>query len=245
MRSRKSTDMRTIDVARGAGCSVQQVRNLVRDRVLPPARRTGAGYRVYDEAHLRSALAYRALADGAGPAEAKRIMRAAQAHRISDLLALLDAAHTRLDTERRDLALAEAAAAIIAEEPIDDVRPSDAMSISELATALGVRPSTLRHWDAEGLVVARRTSPSGPRQYLPDEVRDARIIHQLRMAGYRIASLRTLLPELRRMRRWDEAMTALAARQTDIDTRSRALLDGAATLTALLPPALGTDESFR
>ncbi|MFE1962358.1 MerR family DNA-binding transcriptional regulator [Streptomyces sp. NPDC059479] len=49
------------------GCSVRQVRNLERDGVLPSATRTAAGYRIYGEVHLRSALACRALAVGAGP----------------------------------------------------------------------------------------------------------------------------------------------------------------------------------
>ncbi len=242
MRSRKSANMRTIDVARHAGYSVQQVRNLERDGVLPPATRTSTGYRIYDETHLRCALAYRALAEGTGSVEAKRIMHAAHAHLTSDLLALIDAAHARLDTERRELKLAKEAAATISEEPIDDVRPSDAMSISELAVALGVRPSTLRHWDAEGLVVPRRASPRGPRRYFPDDVRDARIAHQLRMAGYRIAPLQALMPELRRTHRWDEVMTTLAARDASIDARSRALLDGAAALSTLIPPMRATSR---
>lgn len=58
----KSGDMRTADVARRVGYSVQQVRNLERDGVLPPATRTATGYRIYGEVHLQSALAYRALA---------------------------------------------------------------------------------------------------------------------------------------------------------------------------------------
>jgi len=228
--------MRTVDVARHAGYSVQQVRNLERDGVLPPAARTIAGYRIYSEPHVRSAMAYRALAAGTGPVEAKRIMRAAHGYPASDLLALLDAAHARLDTERRELKLAKEAAEAIAAEPIEDIRPSDSMGISELAVALGVRPSTLRHWDAEGLIVPGRASTRGTRRYSPDDVRDARIVHQLRMAGYRIAPLRALMPELRRAHRWDEVMTTLAARDASIDARAMALLQGAAALSALISP---------
>ncbi|MGC5010482.1 MerR family transcriptional regulator [Streptosporangium sp. DT93] len=228
--------MRTVDVARRAGCSVQHVRDLEHDGVLPPAARTATGYRVYDETHVRSALAYRALAAGTGPVEARRIMRAVRTRPLPELLALLDAAHARLDAERRDVGLARRAAATISEEPIGDVRPSDAMSVSELAVALGVRPSTLRHWDAEGLVVPRRASPGGPRRYLPGDVRDARIVHQLRRAGHRIAPLRALMPELRGARRRDEVTAALAARDASVDARSRALLDAAAALAALIPP---------
>lgn len=229
MGSRKSPEMRTVDVARRSGYSVQQVRNLEQDGVLPPAGRTPTGYRTYDDRHVHAALAYRALATGTGPVEAKRILRAA--HGTTNVFALLDAAHARLDTERRELALARAAAEAIAAEPIDDVRPSDSMSISELAAALGVRPSTLRHWEAEGLLVPHRAA--NRRVYAPDQVRDARVVHQLRMAGYRIAPLKALMPELRHGR--DELMTMLAARDASIDARSRALLAGAAALHALMP----------
>ncbi|MFI7613676.1 MerR family transcriptional regulator [Nonomuraea terrae] len=226
--------MRTADIARRTGYSVQQIRNLERDGVLPPVGRTPTGYRIYGDPHVHAVLAYRALAAGTGPVEAKRIMRAAHAHPLSEALALLDAAHARLDTERRELALAKKAAEAITAEPIDAVRPSDAMSIAELAAALGVRPSTLRHWDAEGLVVPGRDSVRGPRRYSPDQVRDARVVHQLRMAGYRTAPLKALMPQLRRGRRWEEVLSTLAARDASIDTRSRALLEAAAALNTLL-----------
>jgi DNA-binding transcriptional MerR regulator len=219
--------LRTADVARRCGYSVQQVRNLERDGVLPPATRTASGYRLYSALHVRSALAYRALAAGAGPAAAKDIVRAARLL-PARALALLDAVHARLDTERNDLRQAQLAAAATSREPIADVRASDSMSVSELASALGVRPSTLRHWEAEGLVTPDRLR--GARRYMPVHVRDARIVHQLRMAGYRITPLRDLMPRLRD----DDLASVLAAREASITARSRALLDGAAALRDLL-----------
>ncbi|MFE3584842.1 MerR family transcriptional regulator [Streptomyces vinaceus] len=230
----ESASMRTVDVARLSGYSVQQIRNLERDGVLPPAARTASGYRVYARVHLDSALAYRALAAGTGPVEAKDVLRAAHAGAVPRLLARLDAVHARLDRERTELALAQEAAAAISDEPIADVRPADAMGVSELAAALGVRASTLRHWDAEGLVVPDRRG--GIRRYSPAQVRDARIVHQLRGAGYRIGPLRTLLPELRRGRRWEAVEAALAAREAGIAARSRALLEASPALLALLTP---------
>ncbi|TDQ54336.1 MerR family transcriptional regulator [Actinorugispora endophytica] len=233
MKSRKS-GLRTVDVARRVGCSVQQVRDLERDGVLPLAARTRAGYRVYTEAHVRAALAYRALAAGVGPAEAREMVRAAHRYPASDLLELLDAAHARLHAERQGLALAKEAAGTIAAEPIEDPRPSDSMGVSELADALGVRPSTLRHWDAEGLVVPRRSAPRRARVYSPGDVRDARVVHQLRLAGYRVGPLKALMPRLRRASRWEEVAGALAAREADVASRARALLRGAAALSALI-----------
>lgn len=230
----KSGHLRTVDVARRAGYSVQQVRNLERDGVLPAATRTVTGYRVYGEIHLRSALAYRALAAGVGPVEAKEIVRGVHRFPLSRVLALLDAAHARLDTERTELRQAKEAARAISSEPIEDVRAADSMSVSELAAALGLRPSTLRHWDAEELVVPDRHPVRGTRRYTPAQVRDARIVHQLRKAGYRIAPLRALMPELRRARRLADVADALAARDAGIAARSKALLDGAAALSAVL-----------
>lgn len=225
---------RTVDVARRAGYSVQQVRNLERDGVLPPADRSPGGHRVYREIHARSALAYRALAAGVGPVEAKRILRAVHAGEQARALAMIDAAHAGLHTERVDLELARQATEAIATEPITEVRGSDAMSIAELATALGVRTSTLRHWDAEGLVVPGRSAASGgARRYSPEQVRDARIVHQLRQAGYRIEQVRKVVPELRRHS--TQVREALTARDAAITARSLALLDGAAALRELLP----------
>ena len=233
-RQTRAVDMRTVDVARRAGYSVQQVRNLERDGVLPPATRTATGYRIYAEVHLQSVLAYRALAAGVGPTEAKKIVRAVHHGLASQVLALLDAARARLDAERTDLRQAKRAAQAISSEPIEDVRASDSMSVSELAAALGVRPSTLRHWDAQGLVVPDRDHVRGARRYTPTQVRDARIVHQLRRAGYRIAALRALMPQLRHARRSEDVASALAARDASIAARSKALLDGSAALSAVL-----------
>ncbi|KZB82986.1 transcriptional regulator [Amycolatopsis regifaucium] len=227
--------MRTAAIARRAGYSVQQVRNLERDGVLPPAARTPSGYRSYGEIHVRSALAYRALAAGVGPVEAKKIVRAAHREPVGRVLALLDAAHAALDTERAELREAREAVRVISGEPIGDVRGTDAMSVSELATALGLRPSTLRHWDTERLVVPSRDR-RGTRRYTPAQVRDARIVHQLRLAGYRVEPLRALMPELRRSRRLEDVTAALAARDDAITVRSRALFDGTAALSAVLSP---------
>ncbi|MFE2146360.1 MerR family transcriptional regulator [Streptomyces sp. NPDC059456] len=237
MATLQSTALRTVDVARRTGYSVQQVRNLERDGVLPPAERSAAGYRVHAEVHVQSALAYRSLAVGTGPVEAKRILRALHEGPEARLLALLDAVHARLDRERTQLALAREAAARISAEPIADVRPADAMGVSELAAALGVRASTLRHWDAEGLVVPDRLPPRGTRRYTPAQVRDARIVHQLRGAGYRVGPLRALLPDLRSGHRREAVESALAAREAGIATRSRALLDASAAIRAILGPS--------
>lgn len=230
-------NLRTVDVARSAGCSVQQIRNLERAGVLPPAIRSSTGFRIYTEEHLQSALAYRDLAVAAGPVEAKRIVRSVHTCPASTTVALLDAAHARLHAERAELALAKDAAAVISAEQIEDVRASDWMSVAELAAALGVRTSTLRHWDTEELVIPDRKAPTRERRYSPSQVRDARIVHQLRKAGYRIAPLRAVMAQLRRPAGSGDVGAALAVRDETLTTRSRALVDATAALAGLLPPS--------
>lgn len=82
MNSGKS-GLRTVDVARQTGYSVQQVRNLERDGILPLAARTRTGYRAYTLMHVQAALAYRALAAGVGPVDAKRVMRRTNTRRLT------------------------------------------------------------------------------------------------------------------------------------------------------------------
>lgn len=221
--------MRTVDVARRAGCSVQQVRKLEKAGVLPPAPRNPSGYRNYGDVHIASLLAYRKLSLGVGPVEARLLL--CDAHDDpAKLLARVDAAHARLHQERHELGLARLAVQSIGVEPMADIQEDDAMSVGELAVALGIRPSTLRHWEAERLLTPARTQHRA-RRYSPTDVRNARLVHQLRAAGYRIAPLRDLLPTLQHSHDWSEL---LAAREHSIHERAKALFQGMAVLASVV-----------
>ena len=200
--------------------------------MLPCAPRSASGYRVHDETHVLAANAYRQLALGCGPTEARRLMQLVGTGSLEDLLAGLDSGHARLAVERRALSEAKAAAEEIVEEPLVDVRPSDVLTISELAAALGVRASTLRHWEAVGLLAPDRDSARA-RAFRPQDVRDARIVHQLRQAGYRIAELARLMPDLRGGGDRASVLAGLDARDASVVVRSRALLTAAAAIVAL------------
>ncbi len=241
MRSR-NTALRTVDVARRAGCSVQQVRNLEQAGVLPPTTRTPAGYRTFTHLHVLAATAYGALSVGVGPVQAKTILRTAHRSPLPELLDALDAAHAGLHDERRVVQLAQHALTAISAEPIHEPRADDAMTISELAGALGVRASALRHWEHEGLLTPTRSATGRARTYSPVDVRDARVIHQLRLTGHRVPALRQLLPALRGTGRHDDATAALAARHDTITHRSRALLRAACVLESLITATHASDQ---
>ncbi|MDH6698589.1 DNA-binding transcriptional MerR regulator [Streptomyces sp. MAA16] len=224
--------LRPVDLARSAGISTQQVRNYEDAGVLPPAGRTGSGYRVFGDAHRRALLTHRALVRGYGPTDAARIMRTVHAGDVPGALALVDAAHAALHAERAALRAAVEAleAAAGAPAPV----PRAGLRIGEVAALLGVRTSALRVWEAAGLLTPGREPGTGYRRYGPAEVRDARLVHTLRRAHHLFDQIRPVLAELRREGDRADLRSALADRAGSLTARSRAMLTGAAALDGYL-----------
>lgn len=98
------------------------------------------------------------------------------------------------------------------------------MRITELAAALGVRSSTLRFWEQQGLLTPERTTQLGTRTYSLAAIRDARIVAALRAGGYRIPAVHAVIESFRSLNRPDDARHALQERLRAIATRSDALL---------------------
>jgi len=223
--------LRTSDVARASGYSVQQVRDLERLGVIPPSGRSANGYRRFSAAHLVALRAYRSLATAVGPHVARRTLREARTLPFDEAVALVGSLHVRLAKERDDALVARRALQTIQHEPRDE--PGASMTITELSGALGVRPSTLRFWEDEGLVRPERVTSLKARRYPPDAVRDARVAAALRAAGYRIPAVRHAIDAVRRLD-VDDTLEALSARLTDIGQRTSALLEAGTDVVRLL-----------
>jgi DNA-binding transcriptional MerR regulator len=258
--------LRTADVARESGYSVQQVRNLERLGVLPPAARAANGYRTYTAAHVRALAAYRGLASAAGPVAARRLLTglfgggrpgehrtAAPAPGLAEAAAAVGAVHVTLARERDEaLRAREALRAIQSEADAPDTGSAgDTMTVTELAAALGVRTSTLRFWEQEGLAVPDRVTTLRARQYGSGAIREARIVVALRHSGYGIPAVRDVVATLRRVDGLVEGVAAaeriLDGRLDQIAARTVALLRAGADLAAVLdgPRPAGSDVSRR
>jgi DNA-binding transcriptional MerR regulator len=234
----------TAAAARIVGYSTQQVRDLERLGVLPAAERTANGYRRYQERHIVALRAYRGLAAAIGPVPARQMMPAlvqgtleAAAEKIDELHALLARSRDHVREARRGLH------AVLTDTThvFDD---QDSMTIGELAEALGVRSSALRHWEHEGLVNPDRTSASRSRRYHARAITEARIVVALRSGGHRIPPISRVLEQLREHGLTAEAQALLDERLSDLSRRSVALLGASGALHALLteqrePPAAG------
>ena len=108
------------------------------------------------------------------------------------------------------------------------------MTIAELAGALGVRTSTLRFWEQEGLVRPDRVTSLRARRYEIPAICAARIVVALRNAGTGIPAVRELLLALESFDDADGAARVLRERLDRIATRSLALLDAGSDLAALI-----------
>ncbi|MCS7477715.1 MerR family transcriptional regulator [Umezawaea endophytica] len=221
--------MRPIDLARGHGLSTQAVRNYEEAGLLPPAERTGSGYRRYAERHALALAAFLALVPAHGHPTASAIMVAVNGDRLDDALDLIDRSHVGLVSARGVVDAVETALNDITVQPWD----GPPIPISTLAHRTGSRPATLRRWEQEGLLRPGRDH-QGHRAYTAGDVRDAHLVSQLRRASHRLPDIRLLLDELRDTHDPTRVAHALADRRRALNTRARAMLTAAAALDRYL-----------
>lgn len=228
--------LRTAGLAARSGYSVQQVRDLERLGVIPPARRAANGYREFGPTHVIALQTYRRLAVAVGPVSARAILRDLRNLPLDLAAATINDLHTGLAVERAEALTARRALQAISAEPTTELDPdgADTMTITGLAAALGVRTSTLRFWERVGLVHPERITSRAARSYPPAAVREARITVALRAAGYRIPEVREAVTAVRDLGEVDRPLAALQHRLDSIARRTLALLTAGADLAALL-----------
>ncbi|PVZ08464.1 TioE family transcriptional regulator [Actinomycetospora cinnamomea] len=219
-----------MDLARAHGLSTQAVRNYEAAGILPAAERGPQGYRSYTARHARALDAFLALVPGHGHAAAAAILQAVHRGATADALRLVDEGHARLLDDRRTLTSVEAAL-----RDLDPVPPERGdVFVGPLAHRLGVRPATLRKWERAGLVRPRRDPRTGYRVFGAADVRDARLVAQLRRGGHLLERIAPVLDRVRSA----GGVEPLAATLTDwharLTARGRAMLRGAAALDAYL-----------
>lgn len=230
--------LRPVDLAREHGLSTQAIRNYEDAAILPPARRTESGYRVYTPAHAQALRAFLALLAGHGHATATAVLNAVHRDDLPEALSIVDHSHLQLLEDRRTLHAVERALRDLTGDldrlPAQVLRAGiHPLSVGEIAHQLGVRPSTIRSWEKAGLQPARDPA-TGYRVYAAADVRDARLIHQLRRGGYLLEQIAPLLARVRAAGGTEPLQATVTEWRTRLDARARAMLTGAAQLDAYL-----------
>lgn len=216
------------------GYSTQQVRDLERLGVIPPAERAPNGYRRYAERHEVALHAYRALAAAIGPVPARQLMPELRSGSIADAAARIDDMHADLAAERARVKEALRGLASAMDEAGDVFESSDVMAIGQLASALGVRASAIRHWEREGLINPTRQGAAEARSFGATAITEARIVAALRAGGYGIPLIKRILGQVRQHRITAEAERVLIARLDALARRSVALLAASGSIHDLL-----------
>ncbi|MFD8064091.1 TioE family transcriptional regulator [Streptomyces cyaneofuscatus] len=229
--------LRPVDLARPHGLSTQAVRNYEEAGILPAVERTESGYRTYTPLHARALATFLALLPGHGHGTATGIMRAVNRGAADEAFLLIDESHAQLLEDRRTLRAVESALRDLGPEPGESGppgSPATATFIGPLADRLSIRPATLRKWEAAGLVSPRRDPLTGYRVYGEADVRDARLVHQLRRGGYLLEQIAPLIDQVRTVGGLAPLEAALTDWRARLSARGRALLTGAAELDAYL-----------
>ncbi|MBT2376307.1 MerR family transcriptional regulator [Streptomyces sp. CB00316] len=230
--------LRPVDLARPYGLSTQAVRNYEEAGILPPAGRTESGYRTYTPLHARALGTFLALLPGHGHRTATGIMRAVNRGAADEAFLLVDESHAQLLEDRRTLRAVESALRDLGPEATGAGPPESPAStstfIGPLAGRLSIRPATLRKWEDAGLVCPRRDPSTGYRVYGEADVRDARLVHQLRRGGYLLEQIAPLIDQVRAAGGLAPLEAALGDWRSRLSARGRALLSGAAELEAYL-----------
>lgn len=238
--------MRPADLAREHGISTQAVRNYERDGFIPPAERTGSGYRIYTEVHAAALRAYLALVPAYGYSASGEIMNALHDGALDDVLMIIDRGHSQLLRDRGTLdAVREAVDHLTAES---DAAPSRSAghgtrTIGELAHQLGVTPATLRNWEGAGILAPARDPVAGYRVFGASDIRDAELAHLLRRGGYLLDHISTVVQQVRTAGGTDALSSALDDWRRKLTAQGLAMLNAAAQLSHYLS-LLNTPQEF-
>lgn len=226
--------MTTSAAGRLVGYSTQQVRDLERLGAIPIAARTPNGYRRYENRHVVALRAYRALAAAIGPVPARRLMPTLLVGPLDEAADAIDNLHADIARDRALVREARRGMDAVLADSTDSFDERDAMTIGELAQALDIRASALRHWEHEGLVHPDRTLGSRSRRYNARAITEARIVAALRSGGYPIPPIARILSQIRDEGLTTQAQWLLDKRLADLTHRSIALLEASGHLHALL-----------
>ena len=222
--------LRTIDLARGAGMSVQQVRNYEALGLLPVAERSKSGYRLYTQRHLAALNTARSLVVGYGWQRVPEIMRALHNGDLSSALAQIDAHHAEIASKRVQVGQTLDALRTLADQhaPTQIFRHSQRFRVGEAAKEVGVRVSALHFWEQQGLLHPVRDLYSRYRLYDEQQMRRLRLVVMLREAGYGFDVITPVLDELAAGKP-EKAIEAVEKRRDELARASWLCVDGLAS----------------
>ncbi len=190
--------LRTRDLARAGGISVQQVRNYEAHGLLPKAERSASGYRLYTRQHLAALRTVKSLVPGYGWRHSSAIMQALHRGDLAAALATIDERHA--EQARKRLQVEQTLVAIqwlsTPSEASQRSRHFHPVRVGEAARLVSVRVSAVHFWEQQGLLHPVREPHNRYRLYDERQMRRLRVVAQLREAGFAFPVIRSVLDEV-------------------------------------------------
>jgi DNA-binding transcriptional MerR regulator len=218
--------LRTHNLALAGHISVQQVRNYEARGLIPQARRSPGGYRLYTQQHLAALQTVRSMALGYGWQRTSVIMQALNRGDLPTALATIDTHHAELARQRLQVEQTLSALHVLAAQSSALQSPSysQQLRVGEAAKQVGVRVSALHFWEQQGLLHPLREKSSRYRLYDEHQMSRLRVVVLLRDAGYRFNVILPVLGELEAGRP-EKAIAAVEKRHEELTKTSWACIE--------------------
>jgi DNA-binding transcriptional MerR regulator len=185
--------MYTNKIAKAVGCHPNTVRLYEQWGLIPPAKRSANGYRMYTQEHLDQMNLARTALNTPWPGKAIRKSGTAVVLQASggDLEGALIAAHQHLALIQSEKDQAESVAELVSRwaQGLPIAKTDRLFRIQDAAANLQVTVEQLRNWERNGLLTVPRDPMNRYRLYGSEELSRARIIRMLRNSGYSIMAI--------------------------------------------------------
>ncbi|MGN1099194.1 MAG: MerR family transcriptional regulator [Christensenellales bacterium] len=192
------TTYKTAEVAAIMGIHPNTVRLYEKLKLIPKPGRLPNGYRVFTDLHLehcrlvRIAFRIEVLQNGLR----KKITKVVKVSATGDYdaaISLIDEYLWQIRQERKN---AEEAIGIVKSLLKSSGKPGEKyLKRKEVSELLGISPDTIRNWEMNGLLTAKRRE-NGYRVYTDDDILRLKIIRTLRCANYSLEAILRLLGQL-------------------------------------------------
>lgn len=183
-------------IAKKLNVSTTTLRRYEDQGLVPEVPRTASNRRCYTAIHDQAFITIRALLQGYEIPVVYDVMRKIKARQIEYALWTIN--QEQHNTQAEKLRLEEVLSMFRNADlsKYKDLEVTNAMTIGEVAEMAGVKPSAIRHWEQEGLIVSNRNQNNGYRVYTVTELRKIILISSLRKTVYFIENMKQLLNEI-------------------------------------------------
>ncbi len=188
----------TKDLAQAVGVSPQLVRNYEAWGIIPPVERSAKGYRLYSERHLQALQTLRGMVKGYGWQTSADIMHDYHQGQSDQAFKRINRRHAAIYHEREQIEQMLIGLRAVTEQLPQHSQhdPSQPLTIGQAAKLLGVKVSTLRFWELQGLIKPQRNKQNGYRYYNREQFQRLKVIAILRKSHYCIEAIRAVLEAL-------------------------------------------------